>query len=120
MRSTVQSGRIGEDFAVNLLRKNNYQVLTRNFRSRFGEIDIIAQDQNTLVFVEVKTRWSKKFGSPEEAITPRKLRHLEKTAYYFKLLNPKTPEAMRFDVVAVEIENGTVQNARILKNVSGF
>lgn len=118
MRTTTSAGKVGEDFAVSLLKKRGYKILTRNFRSRFGEIDIIALDGDTLVFVEVKTRWSRKFGVPEESITPLKLRHLEKTVDYFKMLHPNTPDSMRIDVVAIEVYNGKVKGARILKNVT--
>lgn len=118
--STISSGHAGEDYAVKLLRDKGYKILTRNFRSRFGEIDIVAIDGRELVFVEVKTRWSKKFGNPEESVTPLKLRHLIKTAEYFKLMNPQTPDVMRFDVVATEIRDDQVIDARILKNVTGF
>lgn len=120
MRTTTTAGKLGEDYAIKLLKKQGYKILQRNFRSKFGEIDAIAEDRNTLVFVEVKTRWSRNFGNPEEAVTPLKLRHLVRAAEYFKLLNPKTPELMRIDVVATEVENGKVTEARILKNVTGF
>ena len=118
--SSVSSGHAGEDYAVKLLRAKGYKILTRNFRSRFGEIDIVAVDDRELVFVEVKTRWSKNFGNPEESVTPLKLRHLTRAAEYFKLMNPKTPDVMRFDVVATEVRDGQVVEARILKNVTGF
>lgn len=118
MRTTTSAGKLGENFAVTLLKKQGYKILTRNFKSKFGEIDIIALDGNTLVFVEVKTRWSKKYGAPEESVTPLKLRHLEKTVDYFKMLHPNTPDSMRIDVVATEVYNGEVKEARILKNVT--
>lgn len=118
--STISSGKLGEDYAVKLLKVKGYKILTRNFRSRFGEIDVVAQDGKELVFIEVKTRWSKNFGNPEEAVTPLKLRHLIKAAEYFKLMNPKTPEIMRFDVVATDVRDGKIVSARILKNVTGF
>lgn len=120
IKTTTQAGKIGEDFAIQVLKKNNYQILARNFHSRFGELDVIAQDRDTLVFVEIKTRWSKNFGNPEEAVNPRKLYRIEKAAQYFKLLHPKTPDNMRIDVVATEVKDGKVINARILKNVTGF
>ena len=125
MKTTTSAGKIGEKYAADLLKRKGYKILFRNFRSKFGEIDIIAKDhstgsgQATLVFIEVKTRWSKKFGQPEEAVTPTKLRHLEKAAQYFKLLHPNTPDLMRIDVVATEVENGRVTQTRILKNVTG-
>lgn len=120
MRTTTSAGNLGEDYASELLKKSGYKILAQKFRSRFGEIDIVAQDRNELVFVEVKTRWSKRFGNPEEAVSAWKLRHLTKAAMYYKLMNPKTPEIMRFDVVATEVKDGRVVSARILKNVTGF
>lgn len=120
MITTTSAGNLGEDYAAKLLKKTGYKILARKFHSRFGEIDIIARNKNELVFVEVKTRWSKKYGNPEEAVTHLKLKHLVRAAEYFKLLNPQTPNIMRFDVVATEIRNGQVVDARILKNVTGF
>lgn len=120
MRTTKSAGDKGEDFAASHLQQKGYKILHRNFRSKFGEIDIIALDGNTLVFVEVKTRWSKAYGYPEESVTSRKIRHLIKAAQYFKLMNPNTPELMRIDVVATEVEGGTVQEVRVIKNVTGL
>ncbi|MBI3290392.1 YraN family protein [Candidatus Microgenomates bacterium] len=120
MRTTTSAGKLGEEYALGLLKKNGYRILAQNFYSRFGEIDIVAVDKKDLVFVEVKTRWSKSFGNPEEAVTPLKLRHLTRAAEYFKLMNPHTPDIMRFDVVATDIKDGKVIDARILKNVTGF
>ncbi|TSC53980.1 MAG: putative endonuclease, partial [Microgenomates group bacterium LiPW_16] len=93
-------GKRGEELAVRYLQSHGYRILTRNFRSKFGEIDIIGLDGKILVFIEVKTRWSKKFGPPEEAVTPWKLKSIIKTAYYFKMLHPELPESLRIDVVA--------------------
>lgn len=120
IKTSTLAGKIGEDFAVSFLKKNNYQILARNFHSRFGELDVVAQELNTLVFVEIKTRWSKNFGNPEEAVNLRKLGRIERAAQYFKLLHPKTPDNMRIDVVATEVKDGKVVHARILKNVTGF
>lgn len=108
-------GKYGEDFACNLLKKSGYKIIARNFRSRFGEIDIIAQDKDTLVFVEVKTRWSKRFGLPEEAVTPQKLYKIKRAGEYFSLKHPTLSKKLRIDVVALEIENGKVASARIIK-----
>ncbi|MBI4058663.1 YraN family protein [Candidatus Microgenomates bacterium] len=113
-------GKAGEDYALQLLKKQGYKIIARNFRSKFGEIDIVAQHNKELVFIEVKTRWSKRFGVPEEAVTLRKLQHLTRAAEYFKLRNPQTPAVMRFDVVSIEIKNGIVVDARVLQNVTGF
>lgn len=113
-------GKRGEELAAFYLQSQGYQILERNFRKRYGEIDIIAQEKNTLVFVEVKTRWSKKFGLPEEAVTPWKLKSVIKTAQYYKMLHPELPEAMRIDVVAVDFcARGREERIRLIKNVTG-
>lgn len=115
--STVVAGKLGEEKAIKLLKTQGYKIIGRNFRSRYGEIDIIATESNTLVFVEVKARWNNKFGMPEEAVTPRKLNSIIKTAEYYKLLNPKTPELLRIDVVAVSVVGNSV-SAKLIKNAS--
>lgn len=113
-------GKRGEELAVRYLRSHGYRILTRNFRSKFGEIDIIGLDGKTLVFIEVKTRWSKKFGPPEEAVTPWKLKSIIKTTSYFKMLHPELPELLRIDVVALSLSpGGEVGEIKLLKNVTG-
>lgn len=116
--STLDSGRTGEDEAARFLINHGYRILKRNFRSKFGEVDIVAQEANTLVFVEVKTRWNKKYGNPEEAVTPRKLSSIVRAGQYYKLLNPKTPDLLRVDVVAIDMTDGGGPQIRLLKNVT--
>lgn len=117
--STKDLGKLGEDLAVNFLKKNGYQILTRNFRSKFGEIDVVGVENNTLVFVEVKTRWSRAFGPPEEAITPWKIRSIIKTGQYFKLLHPRTPDSLRLDAVVIEMDNkGNTKRLELIKNLT--
>jgi putative endonuclease len=72
-RNNKTFGKIGEDRAAKLLRNKGYKIIEQNYTTKLGEIDLIAIDVDTLVFVEVKTRWSKKFGNPEEAVNLRKL-----------------------------------------------
>jgi putative endonuclease len=92
-------GKVGEDLAVMYLKRMGYRIVERNFRTPFGEIDIIAKDGDTLVFVEVKRRISPL--DPLEAITPLKIRQITKVAHlYLKARGKKEPEC-RFDVVAV-------------------
>ncbi len=114
-RETSLLGKKAEDFASSLITSKGYKVLDRNFRSRFGEIDIIATDENTLVFVEVKARWSRKFGNPEEAVTPRKIWKIRKTGEFYSKMHPELPQKLRIDVVAIEIENGSVASSKIIK-----
>ena len=108
-------GQIGEEYALTILKNNGYQIIQRNFRSKIGEIDIIAKDKGTLVFVEVKTRWSAKFGKPEEAVTPRKLNKIKRIGEYYLLTHTNLPKKLRIDVVAIEVEGGNVKSARIIK-----
>lgn len=116
--STITAGKLGEDAAVKVLAKQGYKIIARNFRSKFGEIDLIAVDRDVLVFVEVKTRWTKEYGYPEEAVNYWKIRSIIKTGQYYKLLHPNTPELLRIDVVAVEVSRGVVISARLIQNVS--
>lgn len=116
--STVTAGKLGEEAAVKLLEKQGYKIIGRNFRSKYGEIDIIAIEGKVLVFVEVKTRWNREYGLPEEAVTPRKIASLVRAAQYFKLLHPRTPGLLRIDVIAVQVEGEKISTARIIKNVT--
>ena len=113
-------GRLGEKLAASLLRRNGYKLIEKNFQCRLGEIDIIALDGDTLVFIEVKARVGRKFGLPEESVRPWKLKVIEKVGAYFRLLHPETPEAQRIDVVAIELdESGKVLRQDLIKNAGG-
>ena len=98
----ISSGKRGERVAALYLQKQGYKILEFNFKARYGEIDIIAKDKDTLVFVEVKTRKSYQYGRPEEAIDARKLHMVTQTGEYYKMLHPELPELLRVDVVAVD------------------
>lgn len=115
MRGKRGFGKLGEDFAVKFLQNKGYKVIQRNFRSKLGEIDIVGQDDDTLVFVEVKSRWSRKYGKPEEAVGPKKLFRVRRMAEYYLLTHPGMPKKLRIDVVAIEIEGGKVTSAKIIK-----
>ena len=94
-------GKRGEEMARFHLEKLGYKIITTNFRTKSGEIDLIAKDGVTLVFVEVKTRSSEKFGSPLEALTLQKCRQISKVAMEYLLKNGGVDQPARFDVVAV-------------------
>ena len=113
-RATNLQGKLAEDYAVKLLKRNGYKVIERNFRSKFGEIDIICLKDDCLVFVEVKARWSLRFGKPEEAVTRSKLWKIGKTGEYYSLIHTDLPKKLRIDVVALEITNSKVSAARII------
>ncbi len=120
-------GNLGENLAAKHLHKKGYTILERNFRSKFGEIDIIAlnpskdskQNSQTLVFVEVKTRWSQKFGSPEEAITPGKIKRIIKAGQYYKIIHPELPETLRLDAVVIDLSpQGELERVEHIKNLT--
>lgn len=112
--SSKDYGVWGEEIASRLLSQNGYEVIARNFKSRLGEIDIIALKDKCLFFVEVKTRWSLKFGRPEEAVTARKLAKIKKVSQYYSLTHPKLPEKLRLAVVAIEILQGKPVSKKII------
>jgi len=94
-------GQKGENLASSLLTSANYQIIERNFRTKIGEIDIIALHENRLVFIEVKTRHSLEFGYPEEAVTQSKIATVAKVGEYYSKLHPELPQALRIDVLAI-------------------
>ncbi len=106
------TGQAGEEAAARYLEQQGYTILERNFRLRIGEVDIIARDGEYLVFIEVKTRRSKKFGSPFEAVDVRKQQQIMKVATAYV---QGREIAVRFDVVAVHLNGQTVQ-VELLKN----
>lgn len=93
-----KTGSLAEDLAVEALKEKGYQILEKNFSNRFGEIDIIARDKKTLVFVEVKAKTGLDFGMPEEMINKQKLKRIQKMAFVY--LNGKQLTC-RIDVVAI-------------------
>ena len=109
MISHITLGKWGEDVAVIYLKKINYRIVERNYRCKFGEIDIIALEGQTIVFVEVKTRSSGEFGCPQTGVTPRKQRQLTKIAHYYLQKHQLFHRDARFDVVAVEKRSGEKQ-----------
>ncbi|MCM8800492.1 MAG: YraN family protein [Candidatus Omnitrophica bacterium] len=94
-------GRTGEDLAVDLLRQKGYKILFRNYKTRLGEVDIIAKEKDTICFVEVKTRHSDRFGLPQEAILPEKKRQIFKVALEFLKKKNLLEKKVRFDVVCI-------------------
>lgn len=108
-------GQKGEEFAKNYLQENNYKIIERNFNCRQGEIDIIAQDKENLVFIEVKTRTNKKYGEPIEAVTPVKTKHFLKSIQYYLYLNKLETSIIRIDIIEVYI-NKKQFNINHIKN----
>jgi putative endonuclease len=106
----------GETMAVEYLENEGFTILQRNYRFERGEIDIIAQENDELVFVEVKSRHTQSFGTPEDAITPKKESYLKRTAEGFLFQHNLEDKACRFDVIAIEWK-GKRPDIRHIKNV---
>ncbi|OGS19796.1 MAG: YraN family protein [Elusimicrobia bacterium RIFOXYA2_FULL_40_6] len=104
-------GRQGEDEAVKHLLENGYLISDRNFKTRFGEIDIIAFDKNEIVFVEVKKRTGAAYGIAQSAVDFRKQRKLAKMAFYYIKTKHFYNRNFRFDVLAI-----TDNNLELIKN----
>lgn len=98
-------GLYGEKIAAAYLLKNNYRVLDSNFHSRFGEIDIIAKQEKSYVFVEIKTRRSTVYGEPEEALNKQKLTKIYRTIFhYFEQKNISSKNIhWRIDLIAIKL-----------------
>ncbi|WP_298433000.1 YraN family protein [Geobacter sp.] len=94
-------GTRGEDMAVSFLEGLRYRILERNFRCKAGEVDIVAQDGKTLVFVEVKTRRTAGYGPPQLAVTSFKQRQISKAALTWLAARRRHDSNARFDVVAI-------------------
>ena len=96
-----QTGNAGEEQAAQFLRQQGYKILARNFSVAGGELDLVAQHQKMLVFVEVKTRASRAFGGPVAAVTAAKQRRIVRAAVqYIKATAPKF-DSIRFDVIGI-------------------
>lgn len=104
-------GKLGEDLAEKYLQQKGYRTLARNFRTRYGEIDLVMEDGECIVFVEVKARRSLACGEPHEAIDARKKSQLLKMAEEYLILNPSQGD-LRFDGVSVYLDDA--QSERIL------
>src|SRR3989344_9129863 len=103
-----QVGFLAETFAAEELKKSGYEILERNFRNKWGEIDIIAQKSGIIIFVEVKAKTGLDFGSPEEMISPRKLQRVRTLAsvYLQQSSLPAGRQVCRLDVIAVGLNPG--------------
>jgi putative endonuclease len=99
-------GRFGEAIAANYLEKNGYTIQARNWRSPYGEIDIITLWDGVVVFIEVKTRASSSLGPPEISITLRKQEHMRQTAEYYIQQHPEITADWRIDLITVQIRGG--------------
>lgn len=113
-------GALGEKKAVDYLRKKGYRIREKNFRCRAGEIDIVAQDKDCLVFVGVRTRTGSAFGTPEESVDAAKREKLASVALTYLQTHRKMPSLWRFDVVAIEVDpEGRVSRMELIRDAIG-
>jgi putative endonuclease len=113
-------GALGEKRAAEFLKKKGHRILETNFRCREGELDIISRDRDCLVFVEVRTRSSADFGTPEESVTRAKREKLVSVALAYLQTHRNLPESWRFDVVAVEVDReGQTTRIEVIENALG-
>jgi putative endonuclease len=110
-----QYGQQSESVAAAALKRKGYKIIERNYRTRTGEIDIIAKDGDVIVFVEVKARQSTRYGNPKQAVTRLKQQKIAKAALTYLKATGQLDQRARFDVVAIQpAENGPA--VEIVKN----
>ena len=112
----VSRGAAGEVMAARYLRKKGYTLIAANYRTRFGEIDIIAADKKYIAFVEVKLRSGAAIYTPEEAVTPLKQQKIVKAAMQYLQLHPSDLQP-RFDVIAIVADDRDPMKARSLEHL---
>ena len=106
-------GKIGEDLACKFLKKNTYAIVEKNYRSRYGEVDIIASESDTLCFIEVKARSSTNYGLPEEFVDKKKQQKIIKSTLSYLEKKNESEKNVRFDIVSVDLE---AKQCRLIKN----
>lgn len=110
-------GNYGEDIAVKYLIRSNYTIVTRNFRCRLGEIDVIAFDEDYLCFIEVKTRYQAQFGLPVEAVNKKKQLKIQRVAEFYLYEKNHYNFSCRFDVMEVLLNNiNNDYHVQLIKN----
>ncbi len=110
------TGLRGETMAVELLKEKNYNILEKNYSNRFGEIDIIAEDCGTIVFVEVKTRKNYRFGRPHEAVDYEKIRHIKNTADRYIAQKQWYRLPIRYDIIEIILEEDEKNKINHIEN----
>ena len=114
------TGILGEKLAKDFLKKQGYHIWETNYRCPEGEIDIIARHRHDLVFIEVRTKKSLSFGSPEESITPAKMERLRAATSRYRQTHDNLPLLWRIDVVAVELnQRGQLSRIELIENAIG-
>ena len=105
-KERLELGRFGEELAYKKIKRLGYKKIVRNYRCPQGEVDLIANDGDTLVFIEIKTRRDKSVGYAKEAVNARKRRQLSKVALFYLKSNNCFETKARFDVIAISLKGG--------------
>ena len=113
-------GILGEKLAKDFLKKKGYRITETNYRCPEGEIDIVAKHRDYLVFIEVRTKTSLEFGTPEESITPAKMEKIRTIASHYQQTHSNLPPSWRIDVVAIELnQKGKPSRIELIENAVG-
>ena len=115
-RGNLSVGERGEAIAEAYLRGRGFAILEKNYRGKTGEIDIVARDGDTIVFVEVKTRRNLAYGPPQLAVTPFKQRQISRTALTWLAHHKKPNATARFDVIAILVPDHEVPQIEHIRN----
>ena len=114
--SAADRGQKGEKLAASFLRKKGYSIRDKGWRWRRYELDIIAEKQNMVIFVEVKTRKSEKYGAPETAVNSKKKKHIAQAARWYIKQKSLSRKLIRFDIISVIIDDDGQTEVRHLEN----
>ncbi|MFH1394720.1 MAG: YraN family protein [Candidatus Omnitrophota bacterium] len=118
LKSKQKTGKLGEQIAEKFLISRKFMILDRNFRTPFGEIDIVTQHRNYIVFFEIKTRVSEKFGTPFSSITKTKQKHILNNCLYYLKTHKLSIENCRIDGIAIKLDlQKKFQTLKHLKNI---
>ncbi len=112
----IESGKSGEKLAVSYLQGEGYRIIERNYRTKLGEIDIIAESKGCICFVEVRAKNSLAFGLPEETILKKKQLQVSKAALVYIKKFKLEDKSCRFDVVCIEGVDSLRPQVRLIKN----
>lgn len=108
-KERLDLGNLGERLALQKIRRIGYKLIEKNYRCSLGEIDLIAKDGDSLVFIEIKTRKGSSTGFAKEAVTQRKIRQVSKAALTYLKANKCSDTKARFDVIAVNISGESTE-----------
>ncbi len=114
-------GELGENIAGKFLEKKGYKILERNYRCKEGEIDIVAEHKESLVFVEVRTKTTSRFGTPEESVSPNKMRTITNSSFSYLNTHKAFSQNWRIDFIGIELAaDGDVKRVNHIENAIQF